>query len=148
VLQALFDLTKKPPRFQAHPDNSALIECPRARLLRIGQEAELEGKPSELFRHLMERTANGAMLPHVTERAIKAAQGHLNIALKFKEFTGSNKAKYESFKELKRRFRITCQFTEETISESTLERALKAHDINWSAYAINTPRKGARKKRA
>jgi hypothetical protein len=147
VLQALFDLTRTPQRFQAHPDNPTLIECPRARLLRIGREAKLEGKPSDMFRYLMEVTDNGATLPHVTGRAMLAAQKYLDIAVAFKRFVADFDRKEANFKDLKCKFRREREDAKIYVSESTLERALKAHDLNWSAYAIDAPRKGTRKKR-
>ena len=147
VLQALYDLIRTPQRFQSHPDNSTLIECPRARLLRIGQEAELEGKPSEIFRYLMELTGNGATLPHVTGRAMSAAQKYLDIAIAFKKFAANFDDKEGNFKALKYKFRMKREGAKIFVSESTLERALQAHDLNWSAYAIDAPRKGTRKKR-
>lgn len=147
VYQALFDLVKKPQRFQAHPDNAALIECPRARLLRIGEEAELEGKPSEMFRYLMALTNDGVTLPHATKRAMSTAQKYLDVATAFKTFAANFDHKKSNFKKLKNMFRNFREDMKLHVSESTLERALKAHDLNWSAYDINTPRKGTRKKR-
>lgn len=147
VYQAFLDLVQKPQRFHAHPDAPALIECPRERLFRIGREAKADGSPSEMYQYLMKLTNNGAKLPHVTKRTMEAAQRYLDIAVKFREFTKNNKKKYTNFKELKYQFRLACQFAEIDLSESTLERALRAHDLNWSAYAIEAPRKRTRKKR-
>ncbi|WP_374358152.1 hypothetical protein [Pseudoduganella danionis] len=143
VSQALSDLAKK--RFHACPDNPALIECPRARLLRIGTEAEREGKPSELFRYLMELTNNGATLPHVSGRVRLTAQKYLNIAIAFKQFAASHQG--TNFRDLKCKFRRDREGVGIYVSESTLERALRANDLDWSAYAIDAPRKGTRKKR-
>jgi hypothetical protein len=147
VLQAFLDLIQTPQRFHAHPDTPELLECPRERLFRIGREANADGSPSEMYQYLMELTNNGTKLPHVTKRAMGAAQRYLDIAVKFRDFTKNNKNKYTNFKELKYQFRLACQFSEMDLSASTLERALKAHDLNWSAYAIEAPRKGTRKKR-
>lgn len=147
VEQALHDLLRKPQRFQRHPDNPALIECPRERLFRIGREAEAVGQPSELFRELMRLTDNGEKLPHVTKRALGAAQHYLDIALKFKEFVLRKKAEYPDYKALKWQFREFRTDQKIHVSDSTLERALRAHDLDWSAYAVANPRKGKRNKR-
>lgn len=148
VYQAFLDLAGKPRRFHTCPDNSELIECPRKRLLRIGDDAERNGNPSELFRYLMELTENGAKLPFVTSRAMSMAQKYLNIAIAFKQFAETNQHKYTNFKDLKCRFRKDREDMHIHVSESTLERALEAHELNWSAYAIDAPRKGQRNKRS
>ena len=147
VMRALEDLFHKPQRFHRHPDNPVVVECPRERVLRIGREAEASGQPSALFRELMKLTDNGAKLPHVTKRALDAAQNYLDIALKFREFVAS-KSKYREYKNdypaLKAHFRRS-HFTH--LGESTIDRALSAYDLGWSAYAVANPRKGKRNKR-
>lgn len=147
VDQALHDLAFKPHRFHQHPDNPALIDCPRERLLRIGAEAEASGQSSELFNELMKLTDNGVNLPYVTKRAMGTAQHYLDIALKFKEFALAKKAEYPDYKALKWQFRKFRTDQKIFVSESTLERALRAHDLDWSAYAVANPRKGKRNKR-
>ena len=147
VDQALHDLAFKPHRFHQHPDNPALIDCPRERLLRIGAEAEAAGQPSELFSELMRLTDNGVNLPYVTKHAMDTAQRYLDIALTFKEFALANKARYPDYKVLKWQFRKFGIGQKKFVSESTLERALRAHGLNWSAYAVASPRKGKRNKR-
>lgn len=147
IYQAFTDLVELPQRFKVHPDDRAVIECPRARLLRIGNEAELAGTPSELFRYLMEVTNNGSTLPQVTDRSMQAAQKRLDVAIAFRKFVQTKQTAHKNFKELKHQFRLTCQLTGMDVSESTIERALKAHDINWSAYAIDAPRKRKRRKK-
>jgi len=146
VYQAFLDLAKKPQRFHACPDNPAVIECPRKRLLRIGKEAEREGKPSELFLYLMELTDGGAKLPTATGRAILNAQKYLSIANAFRRFVTENSNDTKNYKELKLKFRAQRSQNEIGlhISESTLERALREHDLNWSAYAIDADRKARR----
>lgn len=146
IYQAFCDLIGGNPRIQATPAKPDTVECPRKRLLRIGREAEHEGKPSELFRYLMELTDNGTALPQVTERAMSVAQKYLNIAIAFKQFAAAFDHKGENFKDLKREFRRTRDDVRIHVSESTLERALRAHDLNWGAYAIEAPRKGKRNK--
>jgi hypothetical protein len=146
VYQALLDLARKPQRFHSCPDNEALIECPRRRLFRLGEEAQHEGKSSELYRYLMEITENGAKLPSATSRAMLKAQKYLNIAIAFKQFVAENGHKNKNFKDLKCRFREKRDLLRLHVSESTLERALRTYDLDWSAYAIDAPRKGKRNK--
>jgi hypothetical protein len=145
VYQAFLDLARKPQRFHTCTNNTALIECPRERLLRLGMEAEIESKPSKLFRYLMELTDNGRALPHVTERALSTAQKYLNIAIAFKQFAAGCDREGANFKDMKCEFRRTRDAARIHVSESTLERALRMHDLDWSAYAIDAQRKGMRK---
>lgn len=147
IYQAFLDLMRKPRKFHTHPDNPALIECPRLRLLRIGEEAEREGKPSKLFRYLMQITNNGTDLPRVTNWAMSTAQKYLNIAIAFKQFVETKHHEYKNFKDLKLEFRRDRENMRIHVSESTLERVLREHDLDWSAYAIGAPRKGKRGKR-
>jgi hypothetical protein len=93
----------------------------------------------------MELTDNGAKLLHVTERAKSTAQKYLNIAIAFKQFAAT--CKEANFKDLKLKFRRDRDGLRIHVSESTLERALRAHDLDWSAYDIDAPKKGTRKKR-
>lgn len=144
VWSALCNLFADEPRIQADPARPDTVECPRKRLLRIGEEAERDGTPSELFRYLMELTDNGAKLPSPTERKIRKAQQYLTIAIGFRQFVAENGSRIKNFKDLKCDFRKKLDGLRLHISESTLERALRAHDLNWSAYAIDAPRKGRR----
>jgi hypothetical protein len=145
VYQALFDLTRVPQRFQPCADNPEVIECPKARLMRIGKESEEDGRPSELFRYLMTLTNNGATLRPATQRSMLTAQKYLNIAIAFKKFAATFDCDRTNFKDMKRGFRRVREEMKLYVSESTIDRALKAHDIEWSAYAIDAPRKGKRK---
>lgn len=145
VEQALFDLTRRHIRFQPHPENPALIECPRARLLRLGNEAEQAGTPSEVFRLLMSATDNGKKLPHVTPRALRAAQSSLDIVNDFVNFVVSNKRRYKGYRELKAQFHIADQLAGTNRTPLKINRALNAYGI-WSAYAVANARKGKRGK--
>lgn len=145
VWSAFCNLLADKPRIQADPAIPDTVECPRKRLLRIGEDAERDGTPSELFRYLMELTDNGAKLPSTTERTMRKAQQYLTIAIAFRQFVTENGSRIKNFKDLKHNFRTKLDGLRLHISESTLERALRAHDLDWSAYAVEAPRKGRRK---
>jgi hypothetical protein len=146
VYQAFINLMQNPQRFQTCAEDPTVIECPKVRLMRIGREAEDAGKPSELFRYLMELTDNGLTLRGATKRAMLTAQKYLNIVIEFRKFAETFDRNHTNFKDLKREFRINREQIKIYVSESTLERALRNHDLEWSAYAIDAPRKGLRNK--
>jgi hypothetical protein len=105
IYQAWLDLTSKPPRFHALPDDPCTIEDPTERLLRLGRESVIGKTPSELFQFLLSETKNGPGLPRVTARAKVTAQKRLDIALAFKDFLRGLPDR-ANFKDAKGKFRV------------------------------------------
>jgi hypothetical protein len=145
VRQAIWDLIRKPPRFHTHPDDPATIECPTARIYRIGYESINMGKPSTVYQELMEVTNGGRDLPFVSERSRKTAQRYLDISRAFVEFMRGPTCP-RNFKEAKEKFRIGVEQEKIKIgdiqpSQATIDDALEAHGLNWKAYDIESPRK-------
>jgi hypothetical protein len=146
VYQAWLDLTSKPPRFHALPDDPRTIEDPTERLLRLGRESVSGKAPSELFRFLLSETKNGAGLPRVTTRAKMTAQKRLDIANAFKDFLRGLPDR-TNFKDAKSKFRIEIELRGINglrPSGASVDDALAAYDIEWNAYSIDAARKGAR----
>jgi hypothetical protein len=151
IEQAYFDLVREPPRLQASSDDPTLIECPRARLLRIGREAEAEGKPSALFQVLMDATDNGKNLPTVSGRTISKAQKYLDIVNAYREYA-TNATKHKGdFAAMKKEFikgreeqRDSLVKKKLYVSRSMIERALREHELDWGAYDVLSRRKQTR----
>jgi hypothetical protein len=188
VYQAFIDLVEKPQRFYSLPDNPSIIECPRARLLRIGEAAKADeaasnaeqveqveqvddakaakctraieegkkakaaeaakknNKSSELYALLMELTQDGVKLPHVSARALSTAQKRLTIANAFVAFMAKLPPLTTNFMEAKRHFRKSLELAGSTATQTAVDDALAAHNLEWSSYDIKwIPKK--RKKR-
>ncbi|WP_211454449.1 hypothetical protein [Collimonas antrihumi] len=140
VYQAFLDLISKPPCFNTLPDNPAIIECPRERLMRLGEESIQEGKPSLLYLFLLEQTRGGTKLPHITNRALHTAQKRLDIKNAFVDFLATH-PQLGNFKEAKKRFRMKLEETPKPPSQAAVDDALKEHHLNWSSYSIDASRK-------
>lgn len=148
IYLAWLDLTSKPPRFHALPDDAKTIDDPTDRLLRLGLHSIEERRPSELFQFLLSETKNGTALPRVPTRTKAAAQKRLDIANAFKEHL-RKLPKTANFKDAKRKFRVdVARLGIKGIfpSDAAIDDALALHDIEWDSYCIDAPRKGKRSK--
>ncbi|MDR3480564.1 MAG: hypothetical protein P4L91_07590 [Burkholderiaceae bacterium] len=140
VEQCIHDLVKG--RIHAGPDGRT-VEHPRDRIWRAGEESIREKKPSELFIYLKALIEQGEQLPTVTQRAIKTAQRRLDIANDYKKYLTGNQT---NLQQAKKEFKIKYQRLETPISSDTIDDALEMHNLNYSAYSADSPRKGRRKK--
>lgn len=147
VFSAFRDLAVKPQRFQKAPDHPTAVECPKARLMRIGQESIEAGKPSPLYIYLRELIDAGATLPTVTNRALQAAQKRLAIASRFEAFL-AERGPSVNFKEAKALFRIREQSKVDAPTDAAIDDALAAYFLDWPAYSIESPRKNRRGKKS
>lgn len=146
VLSAFRDLAGKPQRFHKSPDDPSSVECPRARLMRIGQESVDAGKSSPLYLYLRELIEAGATLPTVTMRSQQTAQKRLTIVSRFVRSL-AELGPSVNFKDAKERFRISEQLKDNAPSQASIDDALTAYSLDWPAYGIDSPRKNRRGKR-
>jgi len=144
IFDALYDLATHPPRFHPSPDDPALIECPLARFMRLGQESSNAGIPSQFYELVLQHTRNGLDLPAPTRRSMAKAQKYLDIKRRFVDFITTH-GDTANFRELKRRFREDLEIKElNPPSQATIDDALSAYGLDWPAYSIGSPRKGKR----
>lgn len=146
VFHAACDLLCKPQRFYSHPNDPTRLERPEDRLRRIGNR---DGKKSPFYQELLEATDGGKDLPRTTDRTFKTMQKRFDIANTYRDFL----AKHPSlnYTEAKKEARAYIQTTmqpsssEATISDATIDDALRDFDMDWPAYSVASPRKGRRK---
>ena len=161
VMKALHDLYIR--RIQAG-ECGKLVKHPLERLHKIGEESISEGKDSPLYLYFKELLAMGATLPVVTSRAMIFAQSQLDFKnaylehlkkhlehptmkhKKVKESAWEHGAVREpqiSLREAKRQFKLA----NPSHSTDKIDDALKAHDLNYPANGVYSPRKEKRKRK-
>jgi hypothetical protein len=161
IMQALRDLCKG--RIRAGEGGES-VEHPLHRLHRIGEESILEGKESALYLRFKELVAEGYPVPTFTNRSMKTAQSRLDIANSYLQHLAkhleSPPLRHSTIKESAwergdvRQPKISLldakkEFKRKTPSFSTsaIDRALKAHDLDFPAYGVDSPRKEKRKRK-
>lgn len=145
------------------------VEHPHDRLRRIGEESIAAGKRSRIYLIIKARLKRGRLtlpLPKHPQNSMRVAQRRLDIAIEYKKYlTGYvenppyKRSKVSEFSlrdsdpkrtpviKLSTAKAEFSRLNEWRWSKKTIDRALKEHNINWSAYSTASPRKGKRAKK-